>query len=224
MQKRFFYGNRLFEFHRMMVIIDDFKNVRCYFREKYGTTVYASEGERAWIENIDLQFSERPISNFYHLAGKSTIVDCVVKDGDIIGPADDLKMEVIGTPGHSAAEVSYRINDIAFIGDAVPVKGDIPIFIDVKKTRESLNILENLSDVHTFYPAWDQIYSPEMMKNKITDAKALVNQLEETVRSVDDGMDISGLVDCVCDRLHMPMLKTNPLFARTVECCRKERE
>ena len=147
-----------------------------------------------------------------------------VKDGDIIGPADDLKMEVIGTPGHSAAEVSYRINDIAFIGDAVPVKGDIPIFIDVKKTRESLNTLENLSDVHTFYPAWDQTYSPEMMKNKITDAKALVNQLEETVRIVDDGMDILGLVDCVCDRLHMPMLKTNPLFARTVECCRKERE
>ena len=46
-----------------------------YFREKYGSRIYASEGERAWIENIDLQFKERPIPNFYNLAGKSTIVE-----------------------------------------------------------------------------------------------------------------------------------------------------
>lgn len=52
-----------------------------YVREKYGTKVFASRGERVWIENIDLQFAERPIPNFYGLAGKSTPVDHVVKDG-----------------------------------------------------------------------------------------------------------------------------------------------
>ena len=97
-----------------------------YFQEKYGARIYASEGERAWIENIDLQFEERPIPNFYNLAGKSAIVDQVVKDGDKIYLSDDTYIEVIGTPGHSADEVSYRIGDVVFIGDTVPVRGDIP--------------------------------------------------------------------------------------------------
>lgn len=97
-----------------------------YFREKYGVKIYASVGERAWIENIDLQFAMRPMPNFYNLAGQSTIVDQVVKDGDKIYLSDDTYIEVIGTPGHSADEVSYRIGDVVFIGDTVPVRGDIP--------------------------------------------------------------------------------------------------
>lgn len=28
----------------------------------------------------------------------------------------------------------------------------------------------------------------------------------------------------VCDRLQMPMWKTNPLFSRTVECCRRKKK
>lgn len=130
-----------------------------YFREKYGVKIYASEGERAWIENIDLQFSQRPIPNFYKLVGQSTIVDQVVKDGDKIYVSDDIHIEVIGTPGHSADEVSYCIGNMAFIGDAVPVRGEIPIFIHLDDTRHSLTILEKLSAVERFYPAWDQIKS-----------------------------------------------------------------
>ena len=49
-----------------------------YFKKKTGCTVYASEGERAWIENIDTQYSERPIPNFYALAGSSVNVDVVI--------------------------------------------------------------------------------------------------------------------------------------------------
>lgn len=195
-----------------------------YFREKYGTVIYASEGERAWIEDIDLQYEERPIPNFYSLAGSSTVVDNIVNDGDEVSVFADLKISVIKTPGHSADEVSYRVGDMVFIGDAVPVKGDIPIFIDIEKTRNSLTVLEKLSDVITFYPAWDQTYSTEIMKEKIAEAKEILNRLEDVVCDSDNGMDISELVEQVCERLNMPMLKTNPLFARTVECCRTGRK
>lgn len=192
-----------------------------YFREKYGAAIYASEGERAWIEDIDLQFARRPIPNFYMLAGKSVPVDYVVKDGDEIVLSDRIRLNVIGTPGHSVDEVSYQINDMVFIGDAVPVKGDIPIFINLEKTKNSLMKLEALSNVKWFYPAWDQAYSAEMLKRKIMDAKELVTGLEEAVAAVDVGMENSELVDLVCRKLNMPMLKDNPLFSRTVECCRK---
>lgn len=195
-----------------------------YFREKYGTEIYASEGERRWIEDIDLQYTERPIPNFYTLAGSSTPVDHVVKDGDVVSVLGNLEVSVMGTPGHSADEVSYRIGDMIFIGDAVPMRGDIPIFINLEKTRATLDILENLTDVEMFYPAWDKSYSSDVMKHKIAEAKEIVNGLEKAVSYADNGMEISELVDIVCERMRMPILKTNPLFARTVACCRKERK
>ena len=193
-----------------------------YFREKYGAAIYASEGERAWIEDIDLQFSQRPIPNFYTLAGKSVAVDYIVKDADIIVLSEEIRVHVIGTPGHSVDEVSYRINDVVFIGDAVPVKGDIPIFVHLEDTKNSLLRLEQLSDVKLYYPAWDQTYSADMMKRKIVDAKEIVAKLEKVVGDLDQSMTDSELVDVVCEQLNMPMLKNNPLFARTVACCRKD--
>ena len=167
-----------------------------------------------------MQFKERPIPNFYNLAGQSTIVDCLVKDHDIVRLSEEIAIEVIETPGHSTDEVSYRLNDMIFIGDAVPVKGDIPIFIDVKKTKNTLRIFEELSEVKYFYPAWDQTYSHDMMQTKIAEGKEIVNQLETIVRRIDTGMDILELVDKVCESMKMPMLKSNHLFARTVEACR----
>ena len=192
-----------------------------YFREKYGAKIYASGGERAWIEDIDLQFKERPIPNFYHLAGQSTMVDQVVKDGDKIYLSDSIYLEVIGTPGHSVDEVSYRMGDKVFIGNVVPVKGDIPIFVHLDDTKYSLDVLEKMSDIKVFYPAWEQEYSLKMMQQKIADAKEIVNELERVVYDLDCGMELPILVEQVCECLHMPVWKKNPLFARTVECCRR---
>ena len=112
------------------------------------------------------------------LAGRSVVVDNIVKDGDVIVLSDNISVHVIGTPGHSVDEVSYRIDDVVFIGDAVPVKGDIPIFINPEETKNSLLRLEELSDIKLFYPAWDRTYSAKLLKSKIDDARELVAKLE----------------------------------------------
>ncbi len=194
-----------------------------YFREKYGAKIYAGEAERPWIEDIDRQFRERPIPNFYKLARKSTVVDCMVKDGDEISICEDILVQVIGTPGHSVDEISYRIGETVFIGDTVPVRGDIPILVNLKKSKKSLETLENLKDVQTFYPAWDQTYSTEIMRQKIKDAGALLKKLEKTVHTMDNGGKLSELTSKVCEYLHAPMWAKNPLFATAVACCRKEK-
>lgn len=194
-----------------------------YFRKKYGAKIYAGEGERPWIEDIDRQFRERPIPNFYKLAGKSTVVDCVVKEGDEIPFCDDILVQAVATPGHSVDEISYRIGSAVFIGDTVPVRGDIPILVDLEDSRKSLETLENLKNVRTFYPAWDQNYSAETMRQKIRDAGELLEELEKTVCDIDDGSELSELTGRVCEHLHTPMWKKNPLFATTVACCRKEK-
>ena len=107
-----------------------------------------------------------------------------------------------------------------FIGDSVPVKGDIPIFIDEQEMRKALDILEAVEGVETYYPAWDHIYNKDEMQQKIAEARELINMLKKTVTELDDGGAIEGLVDKVCDKLGMPMLKMNPLFSKSIDCLR----
>lgn len=61
-----------------------------------------------------------------------------------------------------------------------------------------------------------------MMKEKLTDAKEMINELEKIVCDSDHGQELSVLTAQVCERVHMPAWKTNPLFARTIECCRRK--
>lgn len=192
-----------------------------WFQENTGCKVFASEGEKRWIEDIDLQFKERPIPNFYNLAGKSCKVDKVIKDGDVISLEDGLDIKVIGTPGHSADGVSYLVDDALFIGDAVPVKGDIPIMVDEQASRYTLERIAALPDIETYYPAWNHTYSKDDMAEKLKSAKDLLDLLKDAVIEMDDGMKLPNLVDNVCDRLNMPFLKMNPLFAKTIESLRK---
>ena len=107
-------------------------------------------------------------------------------------------------------------------GDSVPVKGDIPIFIDEREMRETLHILKDTKGVKTYYPAWDQTYTAEMMEHKLNEAGELIDLLKKAVSESDDGGELPVLVDRVCNRLKTPMLKSNPLFSRTIECLRKE--
>ena len=144
-----------------------------WWQEHTDCKIYASEGEKLWIEDIDLQFKERPIGN------------------------------------------------ALFIGDSVPVKGDIPIFIDEAETRNALNIIGEIPDVAVYYPAWDKTYDYKTMRIKLNEAEELIDALKNAVTEYDNGGDITELVDQVCDNLNKPMLKENPLFARTVECLRE---
>ena len=194
-----------------------------WLREHTGCTVYASAGEKPWIENINLQFRERPIPNFYALAGESTPVDVTVKDGDAFELEQGLIIRAVRTAGHSAEGMSYRAENLLFIGDAVPVKGDIPILIDEGETRNTLEILERMPGIETYYPAWDRSYDRDMMIEKIAGARELIGMLKTAVTALDDGSGDAEMVGRVCECLKMPMLAGNPLFAKTIACLRSKK-
>lgn len=152
-----------------------------WFKEQTGCKIYASREEKRWIEDIDLQFKERPILNFYVLAGKSVEIDYVVSDGDTIQIDDDLCIQVMGTPGHSADEVSYQIRSDVFIGDSIPVKGDIPIYVNKTKSLESMKSLAKLSNAENYYPAWDKKYSKLDLKQKVMEAEQIIESIDMAV-------------------------------------------
>ncbi len=188
-----------------------------WFKERTGCKIYASAGEKKWIENIDQQYAKRPIPNFYKLAGRSTPVDVIVKDGDVILLEDTLEMNVIGTPGHSCDEVSYMIDETVFIGDSIPVKGDIPIYVNKEDLLTSMEKLRNLKGISSFYPAWDRSYTKSELDRKVLEGIEIVESIDQAVKELSGMKEQKELTRQVCEHLKMPWLMQNPLFARTIQ-------
>lgn len=188
-----------------------------YFKEKTGCKIYASEGERAWIEDIDMQYQERPIPNFYALAGSSANVDVIVHDRDVFQPEEGIKIEVVSTPGHSSDDVSYVIGNNAFIGDAIPVRGDIPIYISMEDSINSINKITALQGITNFYPAWDCKYSNNEITLRCSQALETISQLDNAVKSIKDYKNVEELTQRVCERIGNLSLMNNPLFMRTIK-------
>lgn len=190
-------------------------------KELTGCTVYASRGERRWIEDIDLQFRERPIPNFHALAGASTRVDTVVKDGDVVTPEPGMEIRVVGSRGHSCDGVSYWLRDreALFTGDAIPAGNDVPIYISRDWSIATLHRLLDLSPVRFHCPAWDKVYTGPEGAEAIARALALIGDIQRSVDAVVNGAhatDRDALIVQICTELGMERFLKNPLFAGTI--------
>ena len=130
---------------------------------------------------------------------------------------ENLNIQVISTPEHSVDGVSYRLGKSLFLGDAIPVKGDIPIYINVRDTLKTLQTIRDLNEICNYYPAWDHTYS--VSDKKINDAEHIICTLEEqvqTILEINKATDITIITSLICERLKTPYLKENPLFCKTI--------
>ncbi|MFT3988135.1 MBL fold metallo-hydrolase [Aestuariivirga sp.] len=83
-----------------------------YIKFKTGAKVAIGEHIR------DVQKIFRPVFNALDVSGDGSEFDILFKDGDIFS-VGFLKGEVIATPGHTPACVSYKIGDAVFVGDTI---------------------------------------------------------------------------------------------------------
>lgn len=188
-----------------------------------GCPIYASKGERRWIEDIDLEYRERPIPNFYQLTGPSSVqVDTVLADGELVQPEPGLQIEAVGTGGHSCDDLSYFLGGkgVLFTGDAIPVVGDIPIYIDSQKSLDSLERLQELS--HTarlFCPAWDRAYRGQECEQAIARAMEMIQTLERNISLLTrekPNATVEQYTALLCEKMQIQQFLNNPLFQRTV--------
>lgn len=192
-----------------------------------GCSIVAGTPERAWIEDIELQYRERPIPNFYNLLSEPVKIDEFAGDGSIFSLEDGLMIKAIETPGHSAGSTSYILQQpeqdcAVFIGDAVPVKNDIPIFTDPLQSIKSIEDLAALNDLQYYCPAWDRAYSsrefPEVAAEGISLIKKLVNTSQTIAEKFPD-MSEDKKIELVYSELGVKKEAVNPLFRRSVQGC-----
>lgn len=159
--------------------------------------VYASTTEQEWIEDIDRQFRERPVPNFYSLLNESVGIDTFVREGDVITCGNDFSLEVLDTPGHSRGSQSFLLREerVLFTGDSIPVPGDIPIYVSPGQCKRSLQRMLTLDDVDSYCSAWDEVKNGKEGRQAI--AQALENQagLDRAVRQTlqshaEDSIDL----------------------------------
>ena len=189
-------------------------------KEITGCKIYASKEEKVWIEDIDIQYNNRPIPNFYNLVNKSVKIDYVSQDGDIIKLEENLTLNVIDTGGHSLGDLSFLLKEdnVIFIGDAVPVLNEALIFYDINKSLNTLQKLKDLESIKYYYSAWDDIYKGMQGKKKIIKIYDIIFNLKQTAIKLKKNKNISkeDLFNKLLKEQNMEKFKENLLFKKTI--------
>lgn len=190
-------------------------------KELSGCAVYACRGERDWMEDVEKQFSERPIPNFHKLLNTSVTIDHFIGDGDVISCEEGITLEVLETSGHSRESLSFLLREqqALFTGDAVPVPGDIPIYINASNSIETLERLAALPGIEQYFSAWSAPKDNLEGRREISSSLSHMKKIDTIVKSIieviptpsDDEMFIG-----VCDQLGLQHLIDNPLFRKSI--------
>ncbi len=193
----------------------------CAIKEKTNCMVYSSLMERDWVEDINIQFKERPIPNFYSLVNKSTKIDCFISDNEILELENDIHIEVVETKGHSQGSLSFRYleENILFTGDAIPVVGEIPIFVSCKDSIKSLEKILEIPNVISYLSAWDDAVSVDSINKAIN----LLNNIFDVVKEVKkENLSEYETFTKVCNRMNLNHLIDNILFKNSIYFTIKE--
>lgn len=190
-------------------------------REATGCSIAAHPAERAWIEDVELQNRERPVPGFAALVGGPVQVDHELEDGDGIEPDDtrSVDLQVLHTPGHSPGSISLFMpgEGALFSGDAIPVKGDLPVYDDALLSARSVQRLRGLAGIRVLLSAWDEPRKEGEAYLQMDRAAEYLQSIHDTVRACagSGSPDIMELTRKTAATLGLPPQAVNPLLART---------
>jgi hydroxyacylglutathione hydrolase len=195
-----------------------------------GCSIAAHQAERAWIEDVNLQNQERPVPGFATLAGGSVTVDHELVDGDTIEPDETRagEMLVFHTPGHSKGSISLFLHreGALFSGDAVPVRGEMPIYEDAVESAKSVKRLRGITGIRVLLSSWDEPRTGHAAYDQMDRALEYLNLIQKTVLALSrDGItDSTELTRKTISALGLPPETANPLLTRTFMAYLKKRE
>jgi glyoxylase-like metal-dependent hydrolase (beta-lactamase superfamily II) len=191
-------------------------------KEKSGCKVAAHPGERSWIEDIDLQAKERPVPNFHSLVEGSVEVDVILEDMDIVNLGEEVNLKIIHTPGHSNGSISLLIpgEGVLFTGDAVPIRGDLPIYDDATESIQSIKKLKEIEGIKVLLASWDEPREGENAYRIMDEGLDYLKQIQVSVDKIakyNSGLDPLEFCKLVLKDLGLPEMAANPIMARSFQ-------
>jgi glyoxylase-like metal-dependent hydrolase (beta-lactamase superfamily II) len=191
------------------------------FKRELGCKVAAHKLDIPWIEDVELQVTERPVPGFSGLVEGSVKVDRQLNDGDTFRCGDSC-WQALHTPGHASGHLAfYRAEDrILIAGDCIPQPGAMPIYDDVAVSLASLERLKKL-DIDILLSAWDEeIYSGSAVQTRLKAGTEWLNAVSDAVRQACENVgshELSSVAGETVKLLGLPLSTMNPVFFRTIK-------
>lgn len=191
-------------------------------RQATGCMVAAHAGERAWIEDVNLQCTSRPVPGFHSLVKGAVRVDRLLEDGDVLelGAGHTLDCVIFHTPGHSQGSITLlvRPEGVLITGDAVPVPGDIPVYDDPLASVQSVRRLLAIEGIRLLLSSWDSPREGICAYQALREALTCLQQVHAAVlrNGCSCGNDPMELCRRVAAALGLPPQVATPLLARTL--------
>jgi glyoxylase-like metal-dependent hydrolase (beta-lactamase superfamily II) len=187
-----------------------------------GCKVAAHGAEKAWIEDIELQYRERPTATFRSYVQDSVGVDLVVRDGDTLDLGGGLALEVIHTPGHSSGSVSFLFSEdgALFSGDAIPPVGGLPIYADIFATIRSIRKLSGIRGLKALFSSWHDPIQGEKVYQVMDESLAYIQKVHDLVRqekAKSPALNPKELTLRVLKSLAIPESLLSPIVITTIE-------
>ena len=187
-----------------------------------GCVVAAHRDDIPWIEDIELQYRERPIPSFHSLVKGSIEVDRALKDGDSLELGDDDILQVVHTPGHSRGHISliYENDGVLISGDCVPVAGGLPIYEDVVSSIKSIERLRDIKGLKVLLSSWDEPRYGDQIYKALDEGISYIRNIHREVikgKAILRSSDTQAVARQVCGELGLPETVLNPIFFKTIE-------
>lgn len=191
-------------------------------KAKSGCKIAAHPCEIPWIEDVELQAKERPVPNFHLLVEGSVDVDKILEDGDVLDLDENIRLKVIHTPGHSKGSISILIEEegVIITGDAVPIKGDLPIYEDIETSVNSIKKLKSIPKIETLLSSWDDPQEGDNVYQIMDDALNYLQNIHESVikiNKINPSLEPMEFCKMVLKDLGIPEVAANPIVAQSFQ-------
>lgn len=184
-----------------------------------GCRILSHENEISWIENIEIQNTERPVPGFFELVDQSVKIDAFLEHDREIKANENITIKIIHSPGHSRGSVNilFQEDRILFTADSIPVKNDIPNYDNFNDLVNSLNCIRTNRDYRILLTSWTPaIYDPKEIERFLNESESYLKALDETVKSIYVGEESEPLEFCrkAIFKLGLPDFYVNPIVDR----------
>lgn len=187
-------------------------------KEATGCFVAIHSLEKTWLEDIDVQFRERPVPGFHDLVGGSVTVDRSLQGGETIDLGNNLTLQVIHTPGHSKGSISLlcREDNVLFTGDAIVLPGDLPIYEDYEAMIQSLEKLKAVEGIRYLLSSWDTPQEGKKVYEVMKSSLFYLQRIHQVVGKISNPMlDPMELCKLVVAELGLPPMAATPMLAKS---------